>query len=179
MTMFPRTNSEGGWMRWGYLKPTLILIGLLMILSLAPVSNASQPQSATYTGEWSPTNFPEPPVQRGQGKGPLSINMDTVLDFVSGGVDGEMTGSLTLLFRVDANHITVTTSGVFVGTIGGSEPGTAKFHSVVEGERFNYRGPINFYDGTGGLEGINAKGFFTRDGGPPVLPRYSLDVIFR
>lgn len=177
--MFPRTNSESGWMKWRYLKPTVILIGLLLILSIAPVSNASQPESATYTGEWDPTNSPQPPVQRGQGEGPLVIKMDTVLDFVSGGVDGEMTGSLTLRFRVDANQIVVTTSGVFVGTIGGSERGTAKFHSVVEGERFNYRGPINFYDGTEGLEGITATGFFTRDGGPPVLPQYSLDVMFR
>ena len=178
MEMFRRINSEGGWMRRRYLKPTVIFIGLLMILFIAPVSNASQPQTATFNGEWDPTNMlTQPPVQRGEGEGPLVIEANTVLDFVSGGVDGKMTGTLTLFFRVDSNHITVTTSGEFVGTIGGSELGTAKFHSVVEGERFNYRGPINFYGGTEGLEGLTATGVFTRD--PENGQRYSLDVIFR
>ena len=120
-------------MRWRYLKLTVILIGLLMLLFIAPVSNASQPQKATFNGDWFPTNMPEPPVQRGN-EGPLVVKANTVLDFVSGGVDGKMTGSLTLLFRVDANHITATTSSEFVGTIGLSDAGTAKFHSVVEGE---------------------------------------------
>ena len=186
MTMFRGINSEGRRMRWGYLKPTVIFLGLLMLLFIAPVSNASQPQTTTLNGEWSAVSDT---ILTGKGvspdgerHGPLVITAETVLTF-EGEVAGDVTGSLVVYLQ-PKGHFTVVTTGEFVGTIDG-KVGTAQFNTVVNGfqqppdNRFPccYEGPINFYDGEGGLEGLTAKGVFTRD--PDNRQRYSLDVIFR
>ena len=147
-----------------------------------PVSNASNPQSTTLTGEWSANSIltivPKGVSPDDERHGPLIITADTVLSFF-GEVDGDVTGSL-VVYRQPKGHFTVVTTGEFVGTIDGKE-GTAQFNSVVNGtsQPFPccYEGPINFYDGEGGLEGLTAKGVFTRD--PDNGQRYSLDVIFR
>ena len=129
MAMFRRTNSEGGRMRWRYLKPTAILIGLLMILFIAPVSNASDPRT-TLNGEWIANNSNQAVTHN---QGVRIITADTALTF-TGGVDGVMTGSLTVILMppIGRGHFTVVTSGEFDGTIDGKD-GTAQFNSVVNG----------------------------------------------
>ena len=171
-----RHSYIAGNARW-FLRPALLLLGVLMIFFIVPVSNASNPHitlNGTFDGDNTVTSFEQ------KGQGPIVITLDAKAIFTSGGVEGTVTGKATAIFLAKGNfslHIT----GVFDGSIDGRE-GTAQFNAVVNGVDPSlmfccYRGPIEFFGGTGDLEGLSATGVFTNN---PIDGReYSLDVMFR
>lgn len=165
---------SGNWKK--YLKSVVLISGLMMVMLMAPTSHASSP-SKTFEGAFLSGSTIVGIEQKGSG--PLVFSLNGKAIFVPGDITGTLTGPATVV-KLSNGNFRIHTTGLFEGTIDG-RAGTAKYVSSAHGVDSIgfccYSGPITFYDGTGGLEGLTASGTLSND----IVDgnRYSLDVIFR
>lgn len=162
-----------------YMKPAVLLLGLMIVLLIAPTSHASNPVAKTLEGAFISASTVNGVEQKGNG--PLVFSLDGKAIFVPGEISGEISGPATA-FKLSDGTFRIHVRGIFVGTIDG-RTGTARFVITVHGVDPDpigiccYSGPLMLYGGTGGLTGLTASGVWSNDlvdGN-----RYSLDVIFR
>jgi len=160
---------------------TVAVAGLLAILlTLVPQTGASGPKE-TLNGTYSVNTVPVGVDQRGNGV--LMLELAVTTQFLTGGIIGTATASAIGVLQRGGGFTLHLQQGLFTGTIDG-KAGTAKFNATAHGvagpgveSGCCFEGVIQFYDGTGELEGIAANGKLTND---PIIGRtYSVNAHFR
>ena len=158
----------------------LAVVGLLAgILSLAPLTQASGPKE-TLTGTYKTENLPVGVNQRGSGV--LMLDLQVTAEFLTGGIEGTIVGPAIGVLQPGGGFTLHAQGFHFDGKINGRE-GTAKVNATAHGVADPnitgccFQAAVQFYQGTGGLEGLSATGVLTFD---PINGRtYSMDVHFK
>ena len=141
----------------------MAVVGLLAsVLTLVPMSQASEPPT-TLDGTYIAISTPVGVAQRGNGVTMLDLDVET--EFLTGGIIGTATATAIGVLQRGGGFTLHLQQGLFTGTIDGKE-GTAKFNATAHGVAQTgtaetgccFEGVIQFYDGTGELEGVAAAG---------------------